>query len=398
MFIEVNDAPNHLSFSREAKLKNRVLRILTPSFLSKRLKKLSIVLLAGFPELLRIFESVHFQLKGTPSSSEIELLQYLISYPDEIKPFEKPEENSIESDEQFEGSFAYPFNKLTVLNKTGFFERVEAIAEEKLNKINRLADNLESRSYEPMLKNIPVSDHLLNKVTGEILSEFFENIDNEEWISDTIKSFASVFSKEHPEYSTANLSVVNGSSRTALGLLGFHCGIKEVFAGDFSWTYEHCFPKSSFIPLTDSFELDVEGICTAIDKSLASQNNPKEKIALVINNPHNASGKIFLETDLKKLLVKVLNKNVFVIDDLAYQNVLPKNSLKGPKTVKQLALELVDEGRLYKDQLLKVISIHSLSKTDSFAGARLAVIEIADKVLAERFNSFNKSYNEQDCK
>ena len=39
------------------------------------------------------------------------------------------------------------------------------------------------------------------------------------------------------------------AARTALALLGFHCGIREVIIPDLSWTYEHCFPEVTAVPL-----------------------------------------------------------------------------------------------------------------------------------------------------
>jgi aspartate/methionine/tyrosine aminotransferase len=388
-FIEANDVPNHYSFAREAKLKNRVLRIITPSFISPRLNNLSVTFLAGHPEILKVFESVHFQLKGTPSSSELELLQYISANTDEIVE-EKKNESEFEINDEIDATVQSIYPHLTSFAKSDLFKRVDRIFENKFEKINAIAGQIESKINYTGVKNVPASDHLLNNDTSAILNDFFANIDNEEWLSETVKSFLTVFAKEHPEYSIKNLNVVSGSSRTALGLLGFHCGVSEVITCDFSWTYEHCFPNSTFIPLTDDFEIDVDGICEEVDRKISMYINSKNKIAVAINNPHNASGKIFRENDLKELIVKVLDKNVFVIDDLAYQNVLPENSLRGPKTVKQLALELVDEGRLYKDQLQKVISIHSLSKTDSFAGARLTVVEIADDALSDVFKKLNE--------
>ena len=112
------------------------------------------------------------------------------------------------------------------MNKSGCLIEIETIVRRKIKEIQHLLPkNWKVFHTIVLLKNIPISDHLLNKETDEILSGFFENIDNEEWLTNTIKSFASAFAKEHPEYSISNLSVVNGSSRTALGLLGFHCGI-----------------------------------------------------------------------------------------------------------------------------------------------------------------------------
>jgi hypothetical protein len=65
-FIEVNDAPNHLSLAREAKMMNNVLRFLTPGVFSPVLKNLSLIFICGNPDFIKIIETVHFQLKGTP--------------------------------------------------------------------------------------------------------------------------------------------------------------------------------------------------------------------------------------------------------------------------------------------------------------------------------------------
>ncbi|MEW6702186.1 MAG: hypothetical protein AB1298_05660, partial [Bacteroidota bacterium] len=77
-FIEVNDAPNHLSLAREAKMMNRVLRILTPGIFSEQLCNLSTGFIAGNSDFIKIIETVQFQLKGTPSASEVELLSFLL--------------------------------------------------------------------------------------------------------------------------------------------------------------------------------------------------------------------------------------------------------------------------------------------------------------------------------
>ncbi|MFZ2322645.1 MAG: pyridoxal phosphate-dependent aminotransferase [Ignavibacteriaceae bacterium] len=386
-FIEANDAPNHLSLAREAKLKNLVLRILTPEFISTRLKNSSVIFLAGNSDLLRIFESVHFQLKGTPSASDIELLQYLTDNDDEIKLSLQPDRQKFDDYNKLDKN-SYS-GKSLILENSDFLNRMSDTFEKRTEKVLSITEKFLHKHNFANISDFSSFDFLAGKSTNLILSEFFEQIDNETWYSETIESFLTAFAKEHPEYQTKNLMLINGSSRTALGLLGFHCGIEEVITCDYSWTYEHCFPKSVFIPVTDDFELDVNSICNTVDDKLKLYKNSFNKLAVVINNPHNASGKIFRKSDLKDLLTKVLKKNVYVIDDLAYQNVLPENSIDGPQTVKQLGLELVNEGKIYKDQLKKIISVHSLSKTDSFAGARIAVAEISDKELKQKFIEFN---------
>jgi hypothetical protein len=77
-FLETNDAPNHLSLAREAKLVDRVIRFLSPGIFSSRLSSFPIQFVAGNAEYLSLFETLHFQLKGTPSASEVEMLTYLL--------------------------------------------------------------------------------------------------------------------------------------------------------------------------------------------------------------------------------------------------------------------------------------------------------------------------------
>ncbi|NWF89229.1 MAG: pyridoxal phosphate-dependent aminotransferase, partial [Ignavibacteriaceae bacterium] len=382
--IEINDTPNHFSLAREAKLKSSVLRILTPFFILNKLKNSSVVFLAGDSELLRIYESVHFQLKGTPSSSEIELLQYLVDNKDEINESSLKLQLNIDHS-SLDQSSAFPVPSL-IYEKSKSFEKMTERVLSRTDKIlSRMKEYLNDEAFS-LLRNSSI-DYLAVHSTKEILDDLFKNISDDNWHALTAKSLINVFTKEHPYYDAKYLEVVNGSARTALGILGFHCGIQEIITCDFSWTYEHCFPKTNFIPLKDDFELDVEGISRKVISLLDKKF--QKNIAVIFNNPHNASGKIFKETDIKRLLAFCLDNNVYVIDDLAYQNVLPDNSIKGPKTVKQIALDLVNEGQVFREQLKNVISIHSLSKTDSFAGARIAFAEIIDDELRKSFCKYN---------
>ncbi len=79
-FIEANNAPNHLSLAREAKLVQRVIRLLTPAIFAPQWDSLSTVFIAGNADILNAIENVHFNLKGTPSASEIEFLSYLLEH------------------------------------------------------------------------------------------------------------------------------------------------------------------------------------------------------------------------------------------------------------------------------------------------------------------------------
>ena len=77
-FIEANDAPNHLSLAREAKLVQRVIRLLTPAIFAEYLEALSPVFVVGNADFLSVIENVHFKLKGTPSASEVDFLNFLL--------------------------------------------------------------------------------------------------------------------------------------------------------------------------------------------------------------------------------------------------------------------------------------------------------------------------------
>ena len=67
----------------------------------------------------------------------------------------------------------------------------------------------------------------------------------------------------------------------------------------------------------------------------------------------------------------------------------PVDDLPEIKTARQVASELVRLGELDELQAERVITVHSMSKTDCLAGARLAVIEIRDRSLRQRYEQIN---------
>lgn len=391
-FIEVNNADNHLSLAREAKMLNRVIRFLTPGIFLPELRELSTVFIIGNDTFLKVLENVHFKLKGTPSSSEIELLTFLIEHNKSILDISNENEKG---NDNFRHSLEPDVFKFYSINRV--FKRLNNIVSSKTDLALEAAGGLTSAAQRPLsllarFKNrmSENNDLFLNKNAFELIDEVLTNIENSDFQSALTESYRNVFAKEHPEYKPGELSVVSGSSRTALSLIGYYCSIENVITYDLSWTYEHCFPKVDVIPLREDFEIDTAAILEAAGKDCQKDKKQKEKTAIIINNPHNASGKIFNRENLKVLIKSLLEKNILVIDDLAYQNVLPVENLDGPLTVKQLALELVKEGCLYSDQLSSIITVHALSKTDGFAGARLAVVDIPDKKIRERFQHVNK--------
>ncbi len=389
LFIELNNAPNHQSLAREAKLSDKVLRLLTPEAFWDEVTESAVTVLAGNAEIIKVFENVHFQLKGTPSASEVELLHFLIEHESKIPA--KNKESVARELPEISPKTDY-ISEAANKDYSGMINKLEAIVErtsesfgEKIERFANLSENIIGDILPSINGGLNDEDEFLSKDSVELAGELLENLNNEEWHKKLERSFLSAFVKEHPEYKYKNSVVVSGSARTALAIVGFYCGIKEVISCDFSWTYEHCFPKVHVTTLDDNLDLDVDAIKAKVKELERKDPNWKNYGALVINNPHNASGKTFKEKDVKRILAWVLSRGIYAIDDLAYQNVMPEPTLNGPKTLKQLAIELVKEGKIYSEDLNKVISAQALSKTDCFAGARLAVTEIPEEKLNKRF-------------
>lgn len=385
--IEANDAPNHASLAREARMMNHTLRLLTPAVFAPELAALSVVFVAGYHEFVGLIERMHFELKGTPSAAEVELLAYLLRRP---RPPEPPPGDGfatlyIEKDPRLAGP------QQTVL-------RILATAE---NRLARLASDRAAEWEKWLAEKVArsgdrVARFVRNPVAASAPRDPFEGLGFREILralperaADLAEAFRAVFLRQHPEYEPEASIVVSGSARTALGLLGFHCGIREAIVADLSWTYEHCFPQVTSVPLAADFELDVDGILDAVDERLRRQPDWRNRGAVVLNNPHNATGQVFSEAGLRRLLLGLLERGVLVIDDLSYENVAPSQELAGPPTARQVADELVRLGHISREQAGRVVTVHSLSKTDCLAGARLCVVEIRDAALRERFANVN---------
>jgi len=392
-FIEANNAPNHLSLAREAGLLNSVLRILSPAAIDPRFSGMSIDFIVGNAELLKAIATVHFELKGTPPAADVELMAYLLygkyrgtlsaeNNPDSVPPFsDAPNQDSV------------PISYLAHFSAPSRVQaKVERILESRMNLHERLVSSVQDQAGKisrrlQRLPGIPsiCADPFLGKHPTEIMGELFERLSDPEWREDLIQAFLSSFLSHHPQYDPGFCMAVSGSARTALSLLGFHCGITNIIAPDLSWTYEHCFPEVETVPLTERLSLDREAIIKAVEERLSTNPTWGTKGAVVLNNPHNATGQVFADDEVAHLLKWLLEKEIFVIDDLSYENVGPSNILEGPRTLRQIANRIVREGRLRKDQTRTLITVHSLSKTDCFAGARLSVVEIRDRDLFSKF-------------
>lgn len=389
-FIEANDAPNHLSLAREAKLVQRVVRFLTPGIFGKHLQSLATIFVAGNAEILNVFESIHFQLKGTPSASEIELLFYLLEHGGGPSGSDAgaPE---VELEPPYLGATlaGTPSDTLPALaqrveqkvEKT--VDSVGAALEQRLQHIAENVERISSRTE--LFASFAPFDRFARMHAKEFLVELESRIHLPQWQQELERSLLTVFLTHHPEYRHSRTVVVSGSSRTALGLLGFHCGIREVLIPDLSWSYEHCFPRVEAVALTRELGLDIDAMIDAVRSRMDKNPRWSEVGAVALNNPHNATGRVFDEQGIRQLLAWLLGHGIIVIDDLSYQDVAPSTDLTRFKTIRQLADEMVAGGELSADQAARVISVHSVSKTDCLAGARLAVVEIRDKVLHDRF-------------
>ncbi len=393
-FIEANNAPNHLSLAREAKLVQRVIRLLNPAIFAQRLNTLSTVFIAGNADFLNVIENVHFNLKGTPSASEVELLTFLIDQKMTKLPTETPAEVP-QVRPSFEG-LALGLTTETVLPQLA--EQVEQHLEELLNDhVKTLAHsltNLQEKTavFNHRLQNAwkdGISDEFSTIEAKELIDLLVKNLHDPAWCQALQRSFLSAFARHQPQYKPEACQVASGSSRTALGIIGFHCGISEVVIPDLSWSYEQCFPKVHAVPLTASLGLDVNAIIEKVEELCRRDSSWPERGAVAINNPHNGTGRVFGEDGLRTLISYCLQHNIFIIDDLAYQNMAPVDGLPEIKTVRQIASELVQLGVIGEMEADRVITVHSMSKTDCLAGARMAVIEIRDQQLSQRFEALN---------
>ena len=393
-FIEANDAPNHLSLARESKLVQRVLRLLSPAIFAPRLKNLSLVFIVGNADFLNVLENVHFNMKGTPSASEVEFLIYLLEQkllgiPDTRKadiPRGKPSFDGL-------GSGMIAETVLPALAERAE-QHLEKLLTDRAAQVNlslldfeakaaRLARRMQETWHDSIMDEFSAVD------ARALLDQMVLRIHDQPWCQALQRSFLSAFVKHQPQYQPEDCMVISGSNRTALGILGFHCGISEVVIPDLSWSYEQCFPKVHAVPLTPTLNLDVDGMIGKLDQLCRQDPTWGMRGAVAINNPHNATGKILDGEAIRKLILYCLQHGIYVIDDLAYQNVVPLDDFPEIKTVRQIATELVQLGEVTAEQAEKVITVHSMSKTDCLAGARLAVIEIREKPLRQHFDELN---------
>lgn len=394
-FVEANNAPNHRSLAREVKLADRVLRILTPGIFNPRLESLSTIFIVGNADFLKAFENMHFKLKGTPSASEVELLDYLLTY--HQQDFQNVKRILPEAVEpQFEG---LGFGTSAELALDRLSKRVEELLDTKLHRravmltdrqniLNGLGAAADIGLRITGLRNL--ADSFRERSQREVWQQLVKHIDNPDWIDSLQASFLVNFGHHQQQYSTSDCVVVSGSSRTALGIIGYHCGITEIVIPDLSWSYEQCFPKVHAIPLEENYALDPHHVISKLQFLLEQDADWGRQGGLMITNPHNATSRILSENTLREMITFCLKNDIWVIEDIAYQNVVPSDQNIELKTARQIANELVQEGLITRTQADRLIVVHSLSKTDCMAGARLAVAEIRHEQIRTKFQAINR--------
>ncbi len=391
VILETNNAPNHLSLAREAGMMRRVVRFLSPAIFFPRLERLSTVFVAGNHDLINILEVAHFQLKGTPSASEAELLTFILT---EARP------EGAAGGDHLDGALLpdQSGGKLPTRHTEAIRARINSLLASRTESATRIMtraavkeDGLLQRSQAVFARRFPGHDAFAGRDYPELCDEVLASAAQESWQEELTTALLTQFVNHHPEYSFRHCVVVSGSSRTALGLLGSHCGIEEVIIPDLSWTYEHCFRTVTTVPLTETYALDVPRLIETVQRKIA--DNPAWNLtgAVALNNPHNATGQTFDQDDIRRLLCWLLEHRVTVIDDLAYQNVAASPDLSGPLTLRQMADDLLRNGQISGEQAECLITVHSVSKTDSLAGSRLAIAEIRNERLLARFRQVTAS-------
>ncbi len=389
--VERNNAPNHLSLAREALLADRVLRFLSPQAINENLRDLSVVIVAGRADYIQRLETVHFELKGTPSAPEAELLFFLLQnnrFVHKQTSFPSPVFSYASKLNRF------PFGEHLLRSAENFARRPSVSSPQHAKKtiehaqetVRRISQNL--YRLPGQIRDLP--DSFASLAPTDLIEHFFNNLSDKAWTKELETNFLNTFVTVHPEYDRSRCLAVSGSARTALGILGFHGPIRKVMTLDLSWTYEHCFPQVDVLPLNPLQPFTADQLIAEMEQQIERDPSYLHSGALILNNPHNATGRILPAGQLKEVVRRALNRGLFVIDDLSYQNVGPWAQSKRVKTLKQHVLEMQQNGLLGSEQAKRLLTVHSLSKTDSFAGARLTVVELPDPKIFDLFANFLK--------
>ncbi|HDT12499.1 MAG TPA: aminotransferase class I/II-fold pyridoxal phosphate-dependent enzyme, partial [Candidatus Marinimicrobia bacterium] len=309
MFIELNDAPNHLSMAREAGLRDHVIRFLSASVFRPELSFLPVVTVLGNAGYLQQLETIHFELKGTPSVSELCAMEAFLSG---------------KVDPAYSGSDPCDEVKRRIIPAKG--NAILKSATDIFSRVSGLSDKILNNSYLHLKQT--ASDPLASFSREELLDLYGSFTCHSEGIQELETSFLAAFLKSYPFYKQKECCVVSGSARTALGILGYHSGISDVIISDMSWNYEHAFPVCRPVPPLSDLRPDVDAILRKVDQCIYEDPLWKEKGAVVLNTPHNATGLVWKQKDLERLVRELANRHVRIIDDLSYYGIAPINYYK----------------------------------------------------------------------
>ncbi len=389
--IEANQSHNAESLAALPGMKKRTLRVLAPDFLHPELRFSSLCFLLGPVEWISRFNRFHFKKMGTPSASEIKLLSFFLTesgtfHWERWGLFQKKSDPatsfvaSLEpADEQFPGLVVAQKIARNLETRTA---RISETAANLAQKIGRRTEET-VQTLTTRLSRFGRFDPFGGKSQQEVAALFFSHLNDPLFAQELQESFLSVFHALHPDYDAGSLVLVSGSARMALSLIADAWGIEEVVVPDFSWTVGDAFPRVTSVPLKDDFSLDVTRFVRVLQNKLETDPAWPARGAVILNNPHNATGHIWPKETVAAILQFCLQAGIRVIDDLSYADVLPvppeQRAQKVPfPNLKKIAWELMDAGRLRRSQLRFLVTIQSISKTDCKAGARLAVCEILD--------------------
>jgi hypothetical protein len=182
-------------------------------------------------------ENVHFNMKGTPSAAEVELLIYLL----EQKSAELTDDTPavIPNIKPSPEGLAFGISAESDLPKLA--ERTEKYLERLLNERTQVLTHAISLIEDEATKfgqriqqswKDGIVDEFFAIETRELLDQLTQNAHDPVWCQALQRSYLSAFVKHQPQYRPEACVVVSGSSRTALGILGFHCGITDVVIPD----------------------------------------------------------------------------------------------------------------------------------------------------------------------
>ncbi|MDZ7260729.1 MAG: aminotransferase class I/II-fold pyridoxal phosphate-dependent enzyme, partial [candidate division KSB1 bacterium] len=382
----------------------RLLRIITPQAIDPRLSYSAITFVLGNANFITTLNSIHFLKKGTPSATEVKLLSFLL---DEKGCFNHKLWQELSQEKRYNSSWSNDsvsslsqepaiFSTLSSFEQSleRFSSHVETMVKKVVHRVEQLnsvwsqrLDKISTRFHKSRW-----TDRLGGKSVWEVIESFFAHLDQAEYVTHLQEAFLSQFAKVHPEFEPEFTLALSGSARTALSLMAETWGITEAIVPDLSWTYGDVIPKVTAVPLNDDLTISAANIIQAVSTKLDSAEQWRHQGCVILNNPHNTTGKITLVTEIEKILTYCLAHRIRVIDDLSYANMViaPASERRkiGPvKNCREIANQLIARGVLPLEAIRYLITVRSISKTDCKAGARLCVIEIPDSKLREQLNS-----------